>query len=112
MGFTPLDGLMMGTRSGSVDPGILTYLMREKELDGKGLDELLNTKSGLLGVSGVSADMREVIAAMQSANKRAQLAFDIFVHRLRPGIGSMLPPSDVPVSILFPARLPYNPPHS
>ncbi len=88
MGFTPLDGLMMGTRSGSVDPGILTYLMREKRLDGEELDELLNTKSGLLGVSGVSADMREVIAAMQSANKRAQLAFDIFVHRLRAGIGS------------------------
>jgi len=89
MGFTPLDGLMMGTRSGSVDPGILTYLMREKKLDGKALDELLNSKSGLLGVSGVSADMREVIAAMQSGNKRAQLAFDIFIHRLRAGIGSM-----------------------
>ena len=90
MGFTPLDGLMMGTRSGSVDPGILTYLMREKKLDGKALDELLNSKSGLLGVSGVSADMREVIAAMQSGNKRAQLAFDIFIHRLCAGIGSML----------------------
>jgi len=89
MGFTPLDGLMMGTRSGSVDPGILTYLMRGKKLDGKALDELLNSKSGLLGVSGVSADMREVIAAMQSGNKRAQLAFDIFIHRLRAGIGSM-----------------------
>ena len=90
MGFTPLDGLMMGTRSGSVDPGILTYLMREKKLDGKGLDEILNTKSGLLGISGISADMREVIAAMQSGNQRAQLAFDIFVHRLRAGVGSML----------------------
>ncbi len=62
MGFTPLDGLMMGTRSGSVDPGILTYLMREKKLDGKALDEILNSKSGLLGISGVSADMREVTA--------------------------------------------------
>ena len=66
MGFTPLDGLMMGTRSGSVDPGILTYLMREKKLDGKALDEILNSKSGLLGISGISADMREIIAAMQS----------------------------------------------
>ncbi len=54
MGFTPLDGLMMGTRSGSVDPGILTYLMREKKLDGKALDEILNSKSGLLGISGIS----------------------------------------------------------
>jgi acetate kinase len=101
MGFTPLDGLMMGTRSGSVDPGILTYLMREKKLDGKELDELLNSKSGLLGVSGVSADMREVIAAMQSANKRAQLAFDIFVHRLRAGIGSMLAACDGADAIIF-----------
>ena len=101
MGFTPLDGLMMGTRSGSVDPGILTYLMREKKLDGKELDELLNSKSGLLGVSGVSADMRQVIAAMQSANQRAQLAFDIFVHRLRAGIGSMLAASDGADAIIF-----------
>ncbi len=90
MGFTPLDGLMMGTRSGSVDPGILTYLMREKELDGKALDEILNSKSGLLGISGVSADMREVIAALKGGNQRAQLAFNIFVHRLRASIGAML----------------------
>jgi acetate kinase len=90
MGFTPLDGLMMGTRSGSVDPGVLTYLMREKKLDGRALDEILNSKSGLLGISGVSADMREIIAATQSGNQRAQLAFDIFTHRLGAGIGSML----------------------
>ncbi len=64
MGFTPLDGLMMGTRSGSVDPGILTYLLRDGHTDGKALDELLNTKSGLLGISGVSGDMREVVAAI------------------------------------------------
>jgi acetate kinase len=90
MGFTPLDGLMMGTRSGSVDPGILTYLMREEDLNGKVLDEVLNSRSGLLGISGISADMREITAAMQSGNPRAQLAFDMFVHRLRAGIGSML----------------------
>ena len=90
MGFTPLDGLMMGTRSGSVDPGILTYLMREKKLDGKALDEVLNSRSGLLGISGISADMREIITAMKNGNQRAQLAFDIFLHRLRAGVGSML----------------------
>jgi acetate kinase len=90
MGFTPLDGLMMGTRSGSVDPGILTYLMREENQDGRALDEMLNSKSGLLGISGISADMREITAAMQSGNQRAQLAFDMFIHRLRAGIGSML----------------------
>ena len=91
MGFTPLDGLMMGTRSGSVDPGILTYLLRQDDrLDGKTLDDMLNAKSGLLGISGVSSDMREVVAAMKEGNTRAKLAFDIFVHRLRSGIGSMI----------------------
>lgn len=89
MGFTPLDGLMMGTRSGSVDPGILTYLMRQDGLDGKTLDDMLNGESGLLGISGVSSDMREVVVAMKEENARAKLAFDIFVHRLRGGIGSM-----------------------
>jgi acetate kinase len=90
MGFTPLEGLMMGTRSGSVDPGILTYLMREKHLDGKQLDDVLNKQSGLLGISGISGDMREVVAAMKDGNDRAQLAFDIYVHRLRSGIGAMI----------------------
>jgi len=90
MGFTPLEGLMMGTRSGSVDPGILTYLMREEEIDGWRLDELLNNESGLLGISGVSSDMRKVLDAMKLGNERAALAFRIFVHRLRSGIGSMV----------------------
>src|SRR5580692_4561973 len=90
MGFTPLDGLMMGTRSGSVDPGILTYLLRQERLNGKTMDDMLNTKSGLLGISGVSSNMREVVAAMKKGNARAKLAFDIFVHRLRAGIGSMI----------------------
>lgn len=90
MGFTPLDGLMMGTRSGSVDPGILTYLLRDGHTDGKALDEMLNTKSGLLGISGLSGDMRELTTAMREGNQRARLAFDMFVHRLRSGIGSMI----------------------
>jgi acetate kinase len=90
MGFTPLEGLMMGTRSGSVDPGVLTYLMREKHLNGQALDDLLNKKSGLLGISGVSGDMREIVAAMKGGNDRAKLAFDIFVHRLQTGIGAMI----------------------
>jgi acetate kinase len=90
MGFTPLDGLMMGTRSGSVDPGILTYLMRSERLEGEALDKILNSESGLLGISGLSADMREIVAAMHSGNQRAQLAFEMFVHRLCAGIGTML----------------------
>jgi len=90
MGFTPLDGLMMGTRSGSVDPGILTYLMRQAQLTGQQLDDVLNTKSGLLGISGVSGDMRQIVAAMNDGHPRAKLAFEIFVHRLQSGIGAMI----------------------
>jgi acetate kinase len=90
MGFTPLEGLMMGTRSGSVDPGILTYLMRRGQLTGQQLDDLLNTKSGLLGISGISGDMRQVVAAMKDGHPRAKLAFEIFVHRLQAGIGAMI----------------------
>ena len=89
MGFTPLEGLMMGTRSGSIDPGILTFLMRDQKLSGEQLDDLLNKKSGLLGISGISSDMREIVAAIKQGNRRAKLAFDIFVHRLRTGIGAM-----------------------
>lgn len=90
MGFTPLEGLMMGTRSGSVDPGILTFLMREDKIDGEELDSLLNKESGLLGISGTSSDMREIVAAMKDGDTRATLAFDIFVHRLRKAIGEMV----------------------
>ena len=95
MGFTPLEGLMMGTRSGSIDPGIITYLLRQKHLSGEQLDEVLNQKSGLLGVSGVSSDMREILAATKTGNDpakmvRAKLAFDMYVHRLRSGIGAMI----------------------
>jgi acetate kinase len=90
MGFTPLEGLMMGTRSGSVDPGILTYLMRQGQLEGHEIDDLLNQKSGLLGVSGISGDMREILGAMKQGYSRAKLAFDIYIHRLKAGIGAMV----------------------
>ena len=89
MGFTPLEGLMMGTRSGSVDPGILTFLMRQGQLDSQGIDKVLNEKSGLLGVSGLSSDMRDILTGIQQGHKRAKLAFDIYVHRLRAAIGGM-----------------------
>lgn len=90
MGFTPLDGLMMGTRSGSVDPGILIYLMRQQGYTADQLDEVLNLASGLKGISGISSDMRQLIAAITRDNSRAQLALDIYVHRLRSCIGAML----------------------
>ena len=88
MGFTPLEGLMMGTRSGSVDPGLLIYLLRHKGLDAERLDRALNHESGLLGVSGISADMRQVLAAL-AHNPDARLAIDIYVHRIRQTIGAM-----------------------
>jgi acetate kinase len=89
MGFTPLEGIMMGTRSGSVDPGILTYLMRQKGASGQRLDQILNEESGLLGISGISGDMRQIFAAVKDGHERANLAFDIYVHRLQSGIGAM-----------------------
>src|SRR5579859_834357 len=90
MGFTPLEGLMMGSRSGSVDPGILIYLLRQKGYSAEQFDSLLNKESGLKGVSGVSSDMREVLSAMREDNERARLAFDIYIHRLRSLMGAML----------------------
>ena len=90
MGFTPLDGLMMGSRSGAVDPGILIHLIRKHGYGPGDLDRILNRESGLIGLSGVSSDMREIIAAIQEGNPRAKLAFDVFLHRLRSFIGAML----------------------
>jgi acetate kinase len=90
MGYTPLEGLMMGTRSGSVDPGILIHLIRKHSFSGAELDDLLNRRSGLAGISGVGSDMRELLAAAAKGNARARLALEMFVHRLRAGIGAML----------------------
>ena len=89
MGLTPLDGLVMATRSGSVDPGLLLHLLR-KGASVDDLDELLERQSGVLGLSGVSADLRSVIAARDGGDERARLAVDVFVHRLVTGIGAMV----------------------
>src|SRR5579864_1824375 len=110
MGFTPLEGLMMGTRSGSVDPGILTYLMRQGEFTGGDLDQLLNTKSGLLGISGISGDMRQIVAAMKKGHGRAKLAFQIFVHRLVSCIGAMIAVLDGIDALVFTAGIGENSP--
>ena len=110
MGFTPLEGLMMGTRSGSIDPGILTFLMREKKMTGNQLDDLLNKKSGLLGISGFSPDMREIISAMKEGQARAELAFDIFVHRLQAGIGAMIAALGGVDAVIFTAGIGENSP--
>jgi acetate kinase len=91
MGFTPLDGLMMGTRCGSIDPGIILHLLREKEYTVEELDHILNFESGLLGVSGVSNDLREIDKAIAAGNIRAKLAVDIYIDRLTAKIASLLP---------------------
>ena len=88
MGFTPLEGLMMGTRSGTVDPGMLVYLLRHKRLDANELDHALNYESGLLGVSGVSSDMRQVLSEL-AGNPNARLAVEVYVHRIRQTVGAM-----------------------
>ncbi|HLP92152.1 MAG TPA: acetate kinase [Nostocaceae cyanobacterium] len=90
MGFTPLDGLMMGSRSGSIDPGIVIYLLRKHSYSADQLDQILNKNSGLKGISGISSDLREIIKASKEGNQRAQLAWEIYVHRLKSGIGAML----------------------
>jgi len=90
MGFTPLDGLMMGSRSGAIDPGIIIHLLRRSDLTAEKLDKILNRNSGLKGISGVSSDMRQIGEAITQGNERSQLALDIYIHRLRAGIGAML----------------------
>ena len=108
MGFTPLDGLMMGTRTGSIDPGIVIYLMRRSRLTAQELDDLLNKESGLLGISGVSSDMREVQAAIAGGNARAKLAFEMFVYRLRSFIGAMVAALDGMDVLVFTAGIGEN----
>lgn len=88
MGLTPLEGLLMGTRSGDIDPMCIEYLMGKKNLDIHEMMEYLNKKSGFLGVSGVSSDSREVIAEMNGGNERAKLAFDMFAYRVKKYIGA------------------------
>ncbi|ERN42258.1 acetate kinase [Rubidibacter lacunae KORDI 51-2] len=103
MGFTPLDGLMMGTRSGSIDPGILIHLQRSRGLSADDLDRLLNRESGLKGVSGISGDMRHILSTKAEGNVRAQLAFDTYIHRIRRNIGSMLASLDGLDALVFSA---------
>ena len=88
MGFTPLAGIMMGTRAGSIDPSVISFLIEEKGYTIEQVDEILNKKSGVLGVSGDSSDFRDVRAAAQEGNERAQLALDIFHYKIRTQIAA------------------------
>ncbi|MCX5698619.1 MAG: acetate kinase [Candidatus Omnitrophica bacterium] len=90
MGFTPLEGLVMGTRCGDVDPALITHIMRKKNYNTKQMDRILNKESGLKGISGISNDMRLLEEKANAGNKRAKLAVDIFVYRVRKYIGAYL----------------------
>ncbi|MGL5978134.1 MAG: acetate/propionate family kinase [Erysipelotrichaceae bacterium] len=88
MGFTPLDGIMMGTRCGSIDPAIMNFISEKLNLNDKEVMDIFNKESGLLGVSGISSDFRDVLAAANQDNAQAQLALDIYVYRICLTIGS------------------------
>ncbi|WP_302063894.1 acetate/propionate family kinase [uncultured Muribaculum sp.] len=88
MGLTPVEGLMMGTRVGDVDPGALTFIMDKEHLDTKQLSNLINKKSGVLGISGISSDMRDIDAAIAEGNERAKIALDMYIYRIIKYIGA------------------------
>lgn len=90
MGFTPLEGLMMGTRSGDIDPGALSYLLREEQLSPDDLDEILNTRSGLLGVSGTTGDMASLLQEEAQGHPYAHAAIEMFCYRVRKYVGAYL----------------------
>ena len=88
MGFTPLAGVMMGTRAGSIDPSVISFLVEEQGYTMSDIDELLNKKSGILGISGVSSDFRDVLSESEKGNERAKLALDIFHYKVRAQIAA------------------------
>ncbi len=108
MGFTPLEGVMMGTRSGDIDPAAVLHLMMAEELGIHEMDTLLNKQSGLLGVSGLSNDMREILKNMKDGDLRAELAFKMFCYRVKKYIGSYLAVLNGADAIVFTAGIGEN----
>ena len=108
MGFTPLEGLMMGTRSGDLDPAIVSFIMAKERMNGSQINDFLNKKCGVLGVSGVSSDFRDIEAAAARGNFRAQLALDIFAHDVKKYIGAYAAVLDGVDAIIFTAGLGEN----
>jgi acetate kinase len=88
MGLTPVEGLVMGTRSGDVDPGVISYIMEKEHMGTTGISTLLNKFSGVLGISGISSDMREIEASIKNGNKRAILAMETYNYRIKKYVGS------------------------
>lgn len=108
MGLTPLEGLMMGTRSGDVDAGALTFIQKKLGLDADGLSDLLNKKSGVLGITGISSDMREIEAAYEEGNEKATLALDMYYYRIKKYIGAYAAAMDGCDIIVFTAGVGEN----
>src|SRR5207248_3137817 len=102
MGFTPLEGLVMGTRSGDVDPAILDFVAAKEGLSIRDVDSLLNKQSGMLGVSGLTPDMRELLAEeAENGDRRAKLAIDLFCYRVRKYLGAYLAAMNGADAIVF-----------
>ena len=108
MGFTPQEGVPMGTRSGSIDPTVVTYIMKKEGLSPDEAEKLLNSSSGLLGVSGVSSDCRDVLEAQNAGNKRAGLAMDILIHYIKKIIGSYIAEMNGVDALVFTAGIGEN----
>ena len=108
MGFTPQDGVPMGTRSGAIDPTVITYVMRKEGLTSEEADKLLNNQSGLYGVSGISSDCRDIDEAAKSGNARAKLALDILVHSAKKIIGSYIAEMNGVDALVFTAGIGEN----
>ena len=108
MGFTPLEGLVMGTRSGDIDPAVVTYIMSKENLSPAEMDAILNKKSGVLGISGVSSDFRDIEEAENSGNARAKAALDIFAYRVAKYVGSYAAAMNGVDAIVFTAGLGEN----
>lgn len=110
MGFTPLEGLIMGTRCGDIDPALITHIMHIENMTAGQVDRLLNKDSGLKGISGISNDMREIQAKARQGNKRAKLAVEIFVYRIRKYISAYMGALGKTDAIVFTAGIGQNQP--
>lgn len=108
MGFTPLEGLVMGTRCGDIDPAIVTFIMEKENLSMEKVNDLLNKKSGVLGISGVSSDFRDIEAAASQGNERAQLALEVFDDRVKQYIAAYAASMDGVDAVIFTAGLGEN----
>lgn len=108
MGFTPLEGLLMGTRCGDIDPAVVFYLADKERLSTNRINDIFNKRSGLLGLSGISNDMRDVYKAAQKGNKRAKLAFEVFVYRIQKYIGAYAAAMNGVDAVVFTAGIGEN----